>query len=167
MEKENKLIKNKHLFVFLDEQKLKIQSQYYDELDYIKKYFCGRIVTNLEYFDKHILEPNTIVYICGNIKQNLNHMIVDKNAVINIIKELSCDYDDYLNMSSFPIPDEEYTKLDEVISLSISSYVLCTPECLFCLQEKIQLLHYCASFGLGDALMKDGILYIEVDAESG
>ena len=98
-EKENILIKNKHILICIDEQLSNINSEHADEVNYIKKYFCGNIITDLNSFDKFVPEPNTIIYICGNIKQNLNQITVNNNMIIYIIRELSCNYEDYLNLN--------------------------------------------------------------------
>src|SRR5579883_423986 len=93
MDKENILIKDKHILICLDEQLSNYRPTYLGEINYLKKYFCGNVVTNMKSLEKFQLGSNIIMYICGNIKQNLHQIPSNQNILINIIKELSYNYD--------------------------------------------------------------------------
>lgn len=88
---ENELIYNKHIFICIDDQLSNIDSKYTNEINHLKKYFCGKIVSNL---NNLTLDPNIIVYVSGDIKQNMEKIKISDN-VINIVEELSYNCDGY------------------------------------------------------------------------
>jgi hypothetical protein len=104
---ENKLIVNKHIFVCINYDD--ITNKQYNE---IKNNFCGLVITNineLENIDNidNIDSSKTLVYLCGNINVlnlGLEHIPF---ANINIIKELSTNYDNtkynLINIGEVPI----------------------------------------------------------------
>lgn len=95
MNLENILIKDKHYLVCIREQLSQFKAKFISEIEYIVKNFCGNIVTSLDDFNHITVDPKTIIYVCGNIKDNLNKL--NNNHVINIIKDLSYEYNDHLD----------------------------------------------------------------------
>lgn len=71
------------------------------EFDYIKENFCGKVK---EYNDTFMIEPNIIVYICGDI-QKIHSSINEKlnNNKIMIIKDYSEKFDQYENINNCTI----------------------------------------------------------------
>jgi len=97
---ENILLTNKHILVCLDYKSELLSDKEYDkEYEYIKKNFCGIVLTDTSDLDNYT--DDTIIYICGNIE----HCQL-KNKKINVIKELSYNYnsDDYHLISLGQVP---------------------------------------------------------------
>jgi hypothetical protein len=80
-EKENILLKKKHILIYLDAEKNK-------EIDYLINNFCGTVLTEIN--DYNIFSSEKIIYMCGNISK-INKEIDHK--AIYVIKELSNNYD--------------------------------------------------------------------------
>jgi len=79
-EKENTLLVNKHILLCTVTDKN-------SELEYIKQNFCGLVFNDIESFNKHLVDTNTLIYLCGNI-DTLN---IKSNNVL-VIKEFSTNY---------------------------------------------------------------------------
>ena len=86
--KENVLLTNKNILLYNN-------TLFNEELDYIIKNFCGKII-NAEYFDICKSSPNIIIYMCGDIEQLNNkfnfNQIIDKNIIINVVAEFSTNF---------------------------------------------------------------------------
>jgi hypothetical protein len=99
MSKENRLIKNKHILVCIDDQIPKpLDKQMLDELDYIKNNFCGIVLNDSKNIYKNDVEMDTLIYLCGNIEQLIQKI---KNQIIYVIREFSENYD--INSTKYEI----------------------------------------------------------------
>ena len=98
-DKENTIV-NKHLLVCFENQPSV-------ELDYIKNNFCGIVLSDVDNINKYLVQPNTIIYLCGNIKyiyDNIN--IVNENCYV--IKELSYNYENHNMIDTGKVPINVY-----------------------------------------------------------
>lgn len=87
------LVSNKHILVCIDEQAAGLKPDYVKELEYVKQNFCGTVLFDMDSFNSHSCSPDTIVYLCGNIKENYNNM-KDKSVLsIFVIKDFSYNYE--------------------------------------------------------------------------
>jgi hypothetical protein len=103
--KETVLVNNKHILLYNNEQMLENS---HIEFDYIKENFCGIVISDTNTFNDHRHLPNTILYICGDIGEIVNKIEVKHIKIINIIRELSTNYemrDKYqlINLGEVPI----------------------------------------------------------------
>jgi len=101
--KENVLCSGKHILLCDYEQDNLSDSK---EFDYIKRNFCGNVF-DIESFNNHKCSPDTIVYMCGDIKRIIDQINPTNISVMNIIKELSCNYNDtdtYQSISLGEVP---------------------------------------------------------------
>ena len=109
-EKENTLLTNKHILLCLDEDMKYnesvenfryIEQHYVKELENIKKNFCGIVYSDTESFTKHIYQPDTIIYMCGNIKKIIDeyykNVLKVNNVKILVALEFSFNRDMYDN----------------------------------------------------------------------
>lgn len=93
---ENKLILNKHILII--NNVININNAVND----IKTNFCGLVITEIDFdilnnIAKNI-DNNTLIYLCGNIADiNLDKFNIPKEN-INIITELSTNYDNKYNL---------------------------------------------------------------------
>src|SRR5437016_13493927 len=98
--KENVLIKNKHILLCFGKENINNI-----EFDYLKNNFCGVVLEEIN--DYNIFSSSKIVYLCGNL--NKFDIIKNiKNKIIYVIKELSSNYeicDNYkiINIGMVPI----------------------------------------------------------------
>lgn len=96
MSEENTLLKDKHILLCLEE----IVNP---ELDYLKKNFCGTVLTEVE-----PISLDCILYLYGNIEKLNNQIKTIKCVEINVIKEFSTNYETYpeykiINLGKVPI----------------------------------------------------------------
>ncbi|QKF94800.1 alpha-ketoglutarate-dependent dioxygenase alkB-like superfamily [Fadolivirus algeromassiliense] len=91
-EKENKLYLNKHILYGVKDDMNNVFSQ---EIHYLRQNFCGKIVTDMKDLNK--VKIDTIIYMYGNINTFLNEMENKNNKTIYAIKELSYNFDNYLD----------------------------------------------------------------------
>lgn len=90
---ENSLLLNKHILLYVEEQTKKLELHNNSEFEYITKNFCGIIMNSVEAFNDHTIEPNTLVYLCGDIEENLNKMKLRYSISIFAIGELSTNFE--------------------------------------------------------------------------
>ena len=99
MEKENNLITKKHILIFHDFDNVifneNLEQKYFNEIDNLKKNFCGNVITNSNKLD-HI-EHDANIYICGNVLNCINELkkFLLTNQMENkiyVVKELSFNY---------------------------------------------------------------------------
>jgi hypothetical protein len=95
-EKENSLLKDKHILICLDEENHTTNKN----LDYLKQNFCGIVITKIN--DQLISDLvlsldwiDRIIYLCGNIHKIYDIVKDIKLKTIYIIKELSYDYEEF------------------------------------------------------------------------
>jgi hypothetical protein len=67
---------------------------YTEDLDHIKSNFCGNVFTDIESFNNYQYSSDTIIYLCGDIKQIFDEVDLTDNK---IIKELSFNYENIKN----------------------------------------------------------------------
>lgn len=95
----NKLLQDRHLFVY-ENEKVK-----HDQLDYVKKYFCGKVIRRDELAGKD--PPNTLLYYGGDVSslKDLDRTIYH----IILVRELCTNYDsdsneyDMVGMGEVPV----------------------------------------------------------------
>jgi hypothetical protein len=123
-ETENTLLTNKHILLCLDEDMKYnesvenfryIEQHYVKELENIKKNFCGIVYSDTESFIKHIYQPDTIIYMCGDIYKIINeyykNVLKEKNNVkILVVAEFAFNCEiygneqyDVINMGEVPL----------------------------------------------------------------
>ena len=103
-DKENSLLKNKHILMCLDEQNYTTNK----EFDFLKQNFCGIVLTEI---DNHLILSDRIIYLCGNIHKIYESIICSslvKLQTIYVIEELSYNYNEHLenefiNIGKVPI----------------------------------------------------------------
>jgi len=103
MDDENVLIIDKHVLICPNGQFDNIDNIYKEELDFIKDNFCGVFYDSI---DKVILLQGSIIYLCGNIEENIKFIV--PGYEINIIRGLSYNYDNnggynIINIGEIPI----------------------------------------------------------------
>lgn len=94
-DKENVLLKNKHILLSIDEQ---LDPSYKKELHYIKSNFCGVVFSDMDSLDKHNHQLDTMshsmLYFCGNVEKIQNELVKNMQfKLINVIKDLSYNYE--------------------------------------------------------------------------
>lgn len=102
MTEENKLITDKHILVLIKNQLTGLCEPFRTELEYIKNNFCGVVLTQLdstatEELFKHTLEPDSIVYLTGDVQVNYNQIkdqLSDSKQCVVVVGELSYNFDD-------------------------------------------------------------------------
>ncbi len=103
--KENILLNKKHILLHNNEQ---LNISYIEELDYIKKNFCGNVFFDIESFNNYKCSSNTIIYLYGNIEEIFDQINFTNIKIINVIKELSSNYENtekyqLINLGEVPI----------------------------------------------------------------
>ncbi len=86
---ENKLCLNTNILLCIENE---INKFHLEEIDYLKKNFCGIIIDNITKLDE-VISDNIIIYILGNIKDVLSEINNKEKKIFHVIKELSCNYD--------------------------------------------------------------------------
>jgi len=92
MEKENTLLTTRHILICLEEQLLNLEPQYRDELEYVKRNFCGTVFKDMNKFNMCHFSPDVLIYMCGDIERNVNDCKNLNGNNIFVIKEFSNDY---------------------------------------------------------------------------
>jgi hypothetical protein len=87
---ENVILNDKHILLFDNEDKNLYHIQ---EFRYIKDNFCGIIISDINEFNKHTKQPNTLLYVCGDIKEIVNQISIINIKIINVVEELSNNYE--------------------------------------------------------------------------
>jgi hypothetical protein len=111
MSKENILLTNKHILICIQEQIEKItQNEFlYDnnELKYITENFCGRVMSDILNFSNLVPDPDTDIYICGDIHSNMDTIERLENFTqinkIYIIQEFSFNYENYIDIPNIKV----------------------------------------------------------------
>lgn len=80
--KENSIVLNKHILLCVDCINME------NAVELIKQ-FCGIVILDIDQFDEHNIQPNTNIYICGNILKIYQTSINIINRPTQIISELS------------------------------------------------------------------------------
>ena len=120
-ETENTLLTNKHILLCIDEDikdvigvEKFIEHHDVKELEYIKKNFCGIVYTDIKSFTKHIYQPDTIIYVCGDIykiiKEYYKNILKVNNVKILVVAEFAFNCEIYgneqynvINMGEVPL----------------------------------------------------------------
>jgi hypothetical protein len=76
---ENTLLNKKHILLCIDEQIPKLSTELDLELQYIKKNFCGLILSNVNELQLLDDKDDTLIYFCGNVEENSS--IINNNNV--------------------------------------------------------------------------------------
>jgi hypothetical protein len=96
---ENKIILNKHTFIYIKEQKQYIEYIYENELETILNNFCGNVMIyeTFDDFNNDIINYNidSVIYLTGDIEKN--YYLLGKYLVY-IVKEFSYNYDNNYNL---------------------------------------------------------------------
>jgi len=92
MDKENIFLENKHILICDDKDIAMLNEQYVKELEYIKSNFCGIVIPDIKTFNEYVCFPKTIVYMCGNIENNLSYLDAKDNCVFCVVKEFSTNF---------------------------------------------------------------------------
>lgn len=95
-ETENILCNSKHLLVCSDKHPSNLNSAQNSEFQYIIANFCGITIFDPKSLELWNYQPNTIIYLCGDIKK-LYDLIRSSNNIINIIGNLSHNYESNSN----------------------------------------------------------------------
>ncbi len=93
--KENILLTTTHCLIFVKEQitTLNLSKDINAECENIKNNFCGNVFHDIKSFNDVNPSPNTIIYLCGDIKNNYEKVKNTRCDHINVIKELSYNYE--------------------------------------------------------------------------
>lgn len=86
---ESVLISNKHILIYFNDQ-----TNTSKELEYIKNHFCGIVFDNITSFNNHSIQKDSIIYLCGNIKNIFDEIHIDQDNKIYIIENLSYNYNE-------------------------------------------------------------------------
>jgi len=92
--KENKLYLNRHVLLCIDN---KIEKPGLDEIQYLKNNFCGKVITDLKDLKQHNF-TNTLVYIMGDVENQINEIENKDKKVFYVVKDLSYKYENCLDM---------------------------------------------------------------------
>lgn len=99
MSEENKIYFDKHILVYHNGKNMNDENNMNDfnsdQIDYLLKNFCGRIITDI--FILNEINNDTLTYLMGNIMEILEKIQNYHNKKIYVIKELSYNYENYLN----------------------------------------------------------------------
>lgn len=104
---ENKLISNKHILLCYNLSLTGLNNLYIKEFEYIKQNFCGVVFESKTEFNSHVVQPNTLIYLCGDIADYL----LDINIKINkfyVVREFSKNYEEYHSISLGYVPINLY-----------------------------------------------------------
>lgn len=105
MVENNILLTAKHI-LFCDLEQIEQSAHIYstfntNELEYIKKNFCGLVLSNIDDINNLKISPDADIYICGYIQTNMDIIRESENVTqtnkIYIIKEISFNYDNLTN----------------------------------------------------------------------
>ncbi len=93
--KENTLLTTTHCLIFVKEQlaTLNLSDDINKEIENITKDFCGNVIYDTKSIGDINVSHNTIIYLCGDIKNNYEKVKNKKCDYISVIKELSYDYE--------------------------------------------------------------------------
>ena len=94
--KENSMVLNKHILLCIDCIDI-------NRVEEIMKHFCGIVFTDIKQFDEHIIQPNTNIYICGDILKIYQTSINIINRTTQIITEVSHNYEKIQIKTEIPI----------------------------------------------------------------
>jgi hypothetical protein len=94
MVEEINLITKKHILI-CSQTETYLEPKYFNELEYVKKNFCGIVIENLNEIDLNNLSSDTDIYISGSVENILNSIIEKYIQIPNqifIIKELTMTF---------------------------------------------------------------------------
>ncbi len=96
VKKENTLLTNKNIFLFINNESLNFEKIQHNEIEYIINNFCGTTFNNLNDFNKYNCVANYdsehILYLCGNIKMIYEQTILNSNQIIYVVPDMSYNY---------------------------------------------------------------------------
>lgn len=93
----NTILTHKHILISLNEQSLKLDPNFQQELAYLKLNFCGRVYTTL---NNSTFSDKRNFYVCGDITD----IKIPQGPNIFVIKELSYGYDNLNSISLGEVP---------------------------------------------------------------
>jgi hypothetical protein len=98
MKKECVFLKDKHHLIAPTDLPHVNEPEYQNELKFIRENFCGNRHDDINSFllSNSSNDPNSIVYLCGNIREIYSLIKTLKNHQVYVIKELSVEYDESL-----------------------------------------------------------------------
>lgn len=96
---ENDISRDRNIIIINDKQ-LEITSYPKDEIEYVKRNFCGQAYLSPETFSRGIFSPDIPIYMTGDIRKNYSVIPDPVGLVIYVVRELSYGYD-----SSFRLID--------------------------------------------------------------
>jgi hypothetical protein len=104
---ENKLITNKHILLCYNLSLTGLGELYIKEWEYIKQHFAGIVFESEAEFKSHVIQPNTLIYLCGDI---VDYLLDDniKASKFYIVREFSKNYEGYHSISLGGIPINLY-----------------------------------------------------------
>ena len=94
--KENSVVLNKHILLCIDCIDM-------NRMEEIIKQFCGIVYLDIKLFDGHIIQPNTNIYICGDILKIYQTSINIINRPTQIITEVSHNHEKIQIKTEIPI----------------------------------------------------------------
>ena len=100
---ENKLITNKHILLCYNLSLTGLGELYIKEWEYIKQHFAGIVFESEAEFKSHVIQPNTLIYLCGDIADYLLDDNI-KASKFYIVREFSKNYEGYHSISLGGIP---------------------------------------------------------------
>jgi hypothetical protein len=83
---ENRIVFNKHILLCVDYENP-------DNIKEILEQFCGLVFFDIKQFDEHVIQPDTDIYICGNILKIFQTSINIINRPTQIISEISYNHE--------------------------------------------------------------------------
>jgi uncharacterized C2H2 Zn-finger protein len=94
MDKENILLTNKHVLVCIEEKVTGMNQNYLQDIDFIKKNFCGIVVSSEVELNEQKFSPNTIIYIIGDIEKSYDCIQDKQNKIFYVVKEVSRNFEE-------------------------------------------------------------------------
>lgn len=97
---DNRLLADKHWLILFNSHFDNDDDKIKKEIEYLENNFCGNLIKSQDGLNliKNDFNPETIIYICGNIELILNNNKF--NNQMCIIKEISSNYDNLTNLTN-------------------------------------------------------------------
>lgn len=86
------LAADKHVLLCVPD---KSSTVHQEAIEYLMSNFCGKVFHDIDNFNNHTLQSDSIIYLCGNIGQTLKEMnnSSNSNAEILVVYQLAYNYD--------------------------------------------------------------------------
>ncbi len=78
---ENNLISDKHILIYSKQLSNIHTQEYLNEIEYVIKNFCGKVILNLNELDLQNVTKDTDIFVCGNIGFYSNEIVSGRDLI--------------------------------------------------------------------------------------